>query len=105
MRFFFLFLSLVAVLCSQEVTGTIAGVAVDAAGAAVPGAIIIISNTSRNQQAAKVTTGDDGQYVATLLPIGTYSVTAEAKGFKKLTQKDIELHVSDRLSIRLELQI
>ncbi len=64
-----------------------------------------MTNSSRNQLAAKVTTGSDGQFVGTLLSIGTYAVGVEGRGFKKLTQKGIELHVSDRLSLRFELQV
>ena len=105
MRLFLLLIGSAGLLCAQEVTGTIAGIVVDAAGAAIPGATITMTNSSRNQLAAKATTGSDGQFVGTLLSIGTYTVGVEGRGFKKLTQKGIELHVSDRLSLRLELQV
>src|SRR5262249_55997437 len=42
---------------------------------------------------------------APLLPIGHYSVTVEAPGFKKSVQERIELNVNDKLTINASLQV
>jgi hypothetical protein len=94
-----------SVMAAQEVTGTISGIVVDATGASVPNANVTITNTSRSQVASQMTTGPSGEFTAPLLPLGTYSVAVEANGFKKLIQKDIVLHVNDKLNLHLELQV
>jgi hypothetical protein len=40
-----------------------------------------------------------------LLPTGHYSVAVEAKGFKKFVQKDIQLNVSDKLTVSARLEV
>jgi hypothetical protein len=90
---------------SQEITGSIVGTVKDASGAGVPGATVTVTNTDRNAVARTETTDSAGNYSATLLDVGHYSVSAEAKGFKKVTVKDIQLNVSDKLTINVPLEI
>lgn len=94
-----------ALLVAQEVTGNISGIVVDPTGAAIPNASVIIKDASRNQVMKTIATDGAGEFTATLLPLGTYSISAEANGFKQLVKSNIELHVNDRLNIRMELQI
>jgi hypothetical protein len=47
----------------------------------------------------------DGTYTLSYLLPGTYTLSAEAQGFKKLVRQGIELRVSDRLSIDLPLEV
>src|SRR5213080_1477848 len=62
-------------------TGKIAGMVTDSSGAAVPNATVTVKSTSL--MAERTTgTGADGAYLFDLLPLGTYEVTAAAKGFK-----------------------
>jgi Carboxypeptidase regulatory-like domain len=68
---------------SQNVTGTILGTVTDSKGDAVANATVTITNTDQNIAVRAVITDQQGQYVAPLLPVGRYSVTAEAIGFKK----------------------
>jgi carboxypeptidase family protein/TonB-dependent receptor-like protein len=89
----------------QEITGSIVGTVKDASGAGVPGATVTVTNTDRNAVVRTETTDSHGDFSATLLDVGHYSVSAEAKGFKKVTVKDIQLNVSDKLTINLPLEI
>ncbi len=89
----------------QETTGTIAGTITDSAGAFVHGATAIITNTDKGVVVRTVTSDADGNYVAPLLPIGRYSVTAELAGFKKASQTNIELNVNDKLTVNLTLVV
>ncbi len=50
-------------------------------------------------------TSGSGQYVAPLLSIGNYDVTAEAAGFNRASQTQIELSVNDRRTINFVLQV
>jgi len=75
-----LFIALTPAVSAQEVTGTIVGTVTDASKAAVPGATVTVTSTDRGLVARTVTTDSAGGYVATLLPIGNYSVKVETTG-------------------------
>ena len=101
----FLLALLVPTLTAQEVTAGIVGVVVDGSGLAIPGATVSVRSVERNDVLRKITTDSQGEFVATLLPIGKYSVKAERDGFKTAVRDGIELHVNDKLALRLELQV
>ncbi|MBI1750384.1 MAG: TonB-dependent receptor [Acidobacteria bacterium] len=90
---------------AQEITGTIVGTIKDATGAVVTGAKITVTNTDKNIVVRALTSDASGDYVAPLLPIGHYSVTVEAPGFRKTTQRNIELNVNEKLTINLTLEV
>ena len=96
---------LVAVLCcfggtltAQVTTGSIAGTVKDPQGAVVANANVTLINTDKNVVIRTVKTGGAGEFSAPLLPIGRYSLTVEAPGFQKYSQRDIVLNVSDHLT-------
>ena len=90
---------------AQETTGTISGIVTDANGALVTGATVTIRDTDKNIIARTVTTNAEGIYSAPLLPIGHYSVTVEATGFKKFVKGGIELNVSERVTLDATLEV
>ncbi|MDQ2946057.1 MAG: carboxypeptidase regulatory-like domain-containing protein, partial [Acidobacteriota bacterium] len=108
-QLFFLSLSFVAVssFCAmaQEITGSIIGTIQDATGSFVPGAKIDVRNTDRNLVVRSVTSGSNGEYTATLLPIGHYTVSVEAPGFKKASKTGVELNVNDKLTMNFALEV
>jgi Carboxypeptidase regulatory-like domain len=69
------------VASAQTFRGTILGTVTDSSGAAVAGATTIIKNLDTGLTRT-VNTSDDGSYSAPELPIGNYSVTVQAQGFK-----------------------
>jgi len=75
-------------LCAQQLTGGITGTVIDATGAAVPGAGVVVKNVDTNLQ-IKVTTTVTGSYQAPNLPIGNYSVSFSKEGFKTETHTSI----------------
>src|SRR6266849_6634829 len=91
-------------LAAQEITGTILGTVTDSSGAVVPHAKVTVINTDRNTVLRTTQTDNNGYYAAPLLPIGRYAVTVAASGFKSFSKTDIELNVSDRLSVNAVLQ-
>ena len=99
------FACLLAGLRAQEITGSIVGSVLDASGAGVPGAIVTFTNTDRNAVVRTTTTSTTGEYTAPLLPLGRYSIGAEAKGFKKAVQENVQLNVNDKLTINFNLQV
>src|SRR5262249_36727681 len=62
-------------------TATLSGTIKDQSGAVLPGVQITVANpaTSFNRS---VVSGERGDYVIPLLPVGNYIVTAELPGFK-----------------------
>jgi hypothetical protein len=89
---------------AQEVTAGIYGVVQDSSSAVVTSATIRLRNagTGRTYQA---TSDESGNYVFTLLPIGTYEVTCEASGFKKSVVSDVVLRVNENRRIAFALEV
>jgi outer membrane receptor protein involved in Fe transport len=89
----------------QEVTGTILGTVTDGTGAVVSGAEVAITNTDRNAVVRTVKTSKAGEFSAPLLPVGHYSLTVTAKGFRTVAETDIMLNVNDKRSVSVTLQV
>jgi hypothetical protein len=87
---------------SQATTGIIRGVVVDPNGAAVPSAQVTLHETRTNFQRT-VTTDARGNFSASLLPLGTYDVTARAVGLNPTTQRGLLLRVGQTADLRLTL--
>jgi carboxypeptidase family protein len=90
---------------AQSVTGTILGTVTDPKGGAVANATVTVTNSDQNIAVRTVTTDQQGQFTVPLLPVGRYSVTAEASGFKKVVHSGLVLNVDDKLAINLTLEV
>src|SRR5271165_2790039 len=90
-------------LAAQTSEGRILGTVYDSSGAVVAGARIVVTNTATGVSRQLVTTSA-GDYVAPNLEPGTYTVTAEAKGFKKTVSTQFILEVSRDARIDIKLQ-
>lgn len=97
--------ALAAGVCwSQESRGSITGKVVDPQGAVVPNASITVTNTETNVT-NRTTTNETGYFEVNLLNPGTYSIAAEAAGFKRSLQTGLVLNVAGRLDLTLQLQV
>src|SRR4051812_2911659 len=90
---------------AQTTTGSIVGTVADPSGAAVPGATVTITNELTGIAAIPTVTDSSGNYVATALPPGRYSVTVERTGFKKAVSAGITLSVQDRIGANIVLEV
>src|SRR5690242_7737 len=91
---------------AQDAFGSIGGTVLDPSGAVVANAKISVINTDRNQVVRTITTDDSGVYTSPLLPApGTYTVKAEAAGFKTNSRTGIALNVSDDLKINISMEV
>ncbi|MEO8370376.1 MAG: carboxypeptidase-like regulatory domain-containing protein [Candidatus Solibacter sp.] len=101
--------TLIAVLAmgsfAQDNAGNIRGTVLDASGSTVAGAKVTVTNTDRNQVLRTLTTDVTGSYSALILPVGTYAIRVEAKGFKTEDRTGIVLNVSDDLRHTFNLQV
>src|SRR5689334_24608808 len=85
-------LGMCSVAISQTVSTRVSGVVKDTAGATVPGAKVTLIDTSTKDQKT-ATTSEEGTFQIADVRVGTYVVTVEANGFKKLQVNNIEAHV------------
>src|SRR5438309_1427478 len=90
---------LVAVVClllvsaafgQVAITGKITGVVEDPSGAAVNSATVTLEGPAL-MAARTTTTQSDGSYLFDFVPIGTYQLTIDAKGFRSFVQKDVQI--------------
>ncbi len=88
---------------AQETAGSISGTITDASGAAVKGAVVVVTNTDRGQDLRTLTTSGAGFYTATSLPLGTYSLKVNAGGFKGEEVTGLVLHANDALTVNRTL--
>jgi hypothetical protein len=75
---------------SQAANGNIEGTIRDTSGAVLPGVTVTVTNTDTGTRRV-VVSNENGIYRAVLLPLGTYTVTAELSGFKKYEQTGLSL--------------
>ena len=87
----------VRVMGQSTIVGRISGTVTDTSKAVVPGAAVTITDelTSSSRTA---TTDGNGFYVVTNLPVGTYRISVEAKGFGKAEQAGYRLDADARLT-------
>lgn len=89
---------------AQQATAQLTGTVKDVSGAILVGAKVTLRNTSTN--VAKTTiTNNDGDYLFTLVPIGTYELTVEQKGFSKFIQTGITLDVNQNAHQDVALKV
>jgi outer membrane receptor protein involved in Fe transport len=91
-------------MSAQSPSGIINGLVLDPTGAVIVGAEIrIVNDLTGVQYVGK--TNDDGIYVVTNLPPGTYRLQVSKIGFKTLIKPDIILNVQDSLAINFTLPV
>src|SRR6202041_2068912 len=103
---FFGIVSLLLACClsGQSPNGIINGLVLDPTGGAVAGAEVRIVNDATGVQYIGKT-NDEGIYVVTNLPPGTYRLQVSKIGFKSLIKPDIILNVQDLLAINFTLPL
>ena len=87
---------------AQESRGSITGTITDTSGGLVPGSTVVATNKATNL-AVTATTDARGNFNLLYLPAGSYTVTAELAGFKKIGRA-VEVRVGDRLTLNLKLE-
>jgi len=88
-------ISFAASLAAQTTVGQLLGTVADSSGAAVQGASVVLTNSETNE-VRKTTSDDLGGYNFPQLPVGTYTLTVEHPGFRKVTITGVVLKVEDR---------
>lgn len=86
------------------VTASISGAVKDPSGAAITGATVTATNVGTGI-AETQNTNDQGFYSFQSLPLGTYTIDVQEKGFRAYRQTDIVLDVNSALKIDISLQV
>ncbi len=88
---------------TQQNTADVVGTITDATGAVLPDATVTITNVGTNVSQT-TTSNEGGKYTFNLLQVVTYSIKAEAKGFKTFVAPNVVLASGDRARVmKLEL--
>ncbi len=97
-------LILSAVAFGQSQNATLNGTVMDASGAVVPNATVILTSTVR-QLPTTVQTDSEGRYSFPSLENGAYDLSITAQGFRTYIQHGIELLVNQTLRVDATLQV
>jgi outer membrane receptor protein involved in Fe transport len=89
----------------QKITASLTGTVTDPSGAVVAGASVTLHNNDTNTDVVSVQTDSSGEYTASELPLGTYTVTVVGKGFKKFVATGVTLHVGEQRSLDIKLAV
>jgi len=92
------------VAIAQRTTANIYGIVKDSSGAGVPRITVTLVNelTGTEQQ---VTTNDLGEFSATFLAVGRYTITVRAPGFKTFVQTGLELTAGQQIRYPVTLEV
>ncbi len=93
----------VSVMAQMTTVGRISGTVTDPSKASVPGVTVTITNEATGV-ARTATTDDSGFYVVTNLPVGSYRVLAELKGFRKQLKSSYQVDADARITVDFVLQ-
>jgi hypothetical protein len=89
---------------AQEVAGTLNGVVTDSSGAIIPHATVTITLDGVSAAEHVVQADADGNYTATNLTPGTYTVTVAVSGFETFTAKGVTLFVGQKRTVNAQLK-
>lgn len=89
---------------AQELQATLSGTVTDLTGAVIPHAKVSIGLNEAGGASRVVETDGDGNYTATNLTAGTYTVTITAPGFATFSDKNVDLYVAQKRTINAQLK-
>jgi iron complex outermembrane receptor protein len=87
---------------AQTGDGRISGTIRDSSGAGIPGATVVVTEASGASFTA--TSGGGGSYAVNGLPVGTYSVSAEIKGFTRASVRNVAVAAGASATADLTLE-
>ncbi|HXT32664.1 MAG TPA: carboxypeptidase regulatory-like domain-containing protein [Vicinamibacterales bacterium] len=89
---------------AQDFRGAITGRITDSSNARMPGVTVVATNVETNVAQTTVT-NSEGDYTVLYLNPGTYTVTAELSGFKKLARNNLQVRVGEKLGVDFTLEV
>jgi hypothetical protein len=89
---------------AQAVTGTLLGNVTDGTAGSVPGASVTATET-KTAASRTVVSNESGYYIFSSLLNGTYTVTAELQGFRKVVRENVKVDVNTTIRVDLSLEV
>jgi hypothetical protein len=89
------FLMAVGSASAQLTSADIVGTVTDPSGAIIPNATVTVINLDTHET-RNVVTNSSGDYQVSLLPVGRYSITVKANGFKTFSTPNLAVEAGDR---------
>src|SRR5262249_49216050 len=97
-------LLLPTLVCAQAYFGTVGGELTDSTGAVVQGATVILTDQQKGFQFT-TTTDSSGRYLFRSVAPGTYLVSAEVKGFEKVSSKPFKVDINENATTNLAVKV
>ena len=93
-----------AAAAAQTNTGEISGVVRDSQGGVLPGTTIVADHLESGTKVVHVT-DEQGRYFLPSLRVGTYVITAELTGFRRLVRSGVIVQLGQMLALDLSLDV
>ena len=105
MRLFTLWIFVCTLVCAQtRDTAALVGDIVDSQGASIVGATVTLTSVQTGQ--TRTTSSDSsGRYRFSLLPVGSYQLTAEQPSFRRYERRGITVQANENLKVDVVLEI
>jgi hypothetical protein len=98
------FTLIASVSAIAQTTGRIIGQVTDSTGAVLPGVrITVVNEQTGASRTAETSRG--GDFVIPEIPVGTYSVEIEGKGFKKSIRRNVRLQLNQVVTVNQVLEL
>ena len=101
---FSLFLLLASAIYAQSFRGSLSGIATDASGAAIQGAVVKLEDPATGNIRSNVSAAN-GDFLFIDLPVGTYTLTVSSPGFEAKKIANLEISVSKTTNINVQLGV
>lgn len=102
--FFAIALLLPSLLCAQAYFGTVSGELTDATGAVVQGASVVLTDQQKGFSFT-TTTDSSGRYLFRSVAPGLYAVSADVRGFEKVTSTRFKVDINENATTNLSLKV
>ena len=99
-----LLLSCATTATAQTNTGDISGVVRDAQGGVLPGTTVVAEHMESGTKVVRVT-DEQGRYFLPSLRVGTYVITAELAGFRRLVRSGVMVRLGETLVLDFSLDV
>jgi hypothetical protein len=100
----FLLLCCPMLVKAQELAATLTGTVTDPSGAVIPNTQVTITENGVNGVPRTVRADARGNYTATNLPAGDYTITFTSNGFKAYSAQNLTLNVAQTRTVNVKLQ-
>ena len=93
-----------SLVCAQAYFGTVSGELSDTTGALVQGASVVLTDQQKGFE-FRTTSDSSGRYLFRSIPPGTYTVSADVKGFQKVSSAVFKVDINENRTTNLTLKV